>query len=98
MDIQLLSRIEDQLIERFNETFRQEQKTGPITRDEMFDIFIKWMDFWISQKMVSKFPNPVVDMKNHVCDLRIGFILDKARKWDMDEAVKAWFETRYNFN
>lgn len=97
MNIELLSRIEDQLIEKFNETFQKVPKTGAMDREEMFQVFIEWMDFWLSQKILSKFPNPVVDMKNHVCDLRIGFIMDKARKWQMDEALKAYFESRYTF-
>lgn len=97
MNIELLSRIEDQLIDKFNETFRKIPKDGTLDRDGMFEIMVEWMEFWVSQKIVSKFPNPIVDMKNHVCDLRIAFILDKARKWQMDEAVKACFETRYQF-
>lgn len=97
MNMELLSRIEDQAIDKFNKTFRTDRKTGAITQAEMYEIFIKWMDFWISEKTISKYPNPVVDMKNHVCDLRIGFIMDKARKYKMEEALKAKYQTLCKF-
>lgn len=95
MNIELLSRIEDQLLEKFDRVFTKVPKSGAIDREEMFQILVDWMDFWLSEKIISKFPNPVVDMKNHICDIRIGFIMDKARKCKMDEALQAYFEARW---
>lgn len=96
MDRELLSRIEDQAIEKFNDKFRNISKDN-MNQARMFEIMVEWADFWIDERPISKVHNYAVECKQQVCDLRLSFILHQARRWKLDEALKSHFKHRYEF-
>jgi hypothetical protein len=97
MDSYMKSRIEDQAIIKFNDRFGDSSKIGPISKEQMFEILVNWARFWINERPVSKLPSEVIRIKQHVCDLRILFIVEKARTWKLDENLKSIFKNDYNF-
>ena len=73
----LLSRIEDQLIEKFNSKF-----ANASNKDDVIDTVTRWLYFFNAEKIVRKdgsFP-PVLAMKHRVCDVRITILVHKLDK------------------
>ena len=90
----LLSRIEDQMIEKFQKKFPLIKTKNPqfIDENELFDLIIEWIDFWICEKpQVMKIPTTVLMMKKLVCEKRIEILIDFAEKHKIAEAIKLYF-------
>jgi hypothetical protein len=73
----LLSRIEDQLIAKFNKRF-----AGASNRDDVLETVINWLYFFYAEKTIRKdgMVPQVLAMKHHVCDQRIGILVRKLEK------------------
>jgi len=94
IDQLLLSRIEDQMIEKFQKKFPLIKTKDPqyIDENELFDLVIEWIDFWISEKpQIMKVPKSVLVMKKLVCEKRIEILIDFAEKYNIAEAIKLYF-------
>lgn len=76
---ELISRIEDQLIEKFNNKYKQCDKSK-YTKDELIKLLIEWAYFWYNERPIVKFTSEIAEMKKSVCDLRIIAIYNHAEK------------------
>ena len=92
----LMSRIEDQMLEKFNikypdNEFIKSKNPDYLDREEMFNLLTEWIDFWLSEKPIIKKEATVLIMKSEVCDTRINLLLKQARDWDMEKDVRLYF-------
>ena len=71
---ELMSRIEDQLIAKFNARFAKASD-----HDNVLEIVINWLYFFVSEKTIRKDGSvpQVLALKRRVCDLRIGILTRK---------------------
>jgi hypothetical protein len=90
---ELTSRIEDQLIKKFNDKFDHEKNNTMadklnLNEKELTNMMIRWLDYWIEERpCVMKDENeyPVLSIKNHLCDIRIKAIYNQSIKWRIDK-------------
>jgi hypothetical protein len=74
---QLMSRIEDQCVERFDKKY-QTSKFDPeqeLSQADLVNIIIEWLEYWHNERPVIKVPHVVQEIKQKVCDIRIYRIL-----------------------
>ena len=87
---ELISRIEDQLIEKFNNTYKDCDK-NKYSKDELIKLVIEWAYFWYNERPIVKFSSEVAEMKKSICDLKIIAIYNYAEKLgisdDMPEMI-----------
>jgi len=94
--VELFNRIEEQLLEKFGRTFPStDDEIGDdeyLDRERLFNVLIKWIDFWISERpLLIKQTNVVLEMKKHICDARINRLLNESKVWNLEDDIKHHF-------
>ena len=90
MSAYLLSRIEDQCIERFDKQFPDNMYTL-LEQEQLKQVLISWLEFWYAERPVTKSMNLVAaqEMKRYVCDCRIYMLLSLAEENGLLEEIPA---------
>lgn len=98
MDIQhsklLFSRIEDQLLDKFNTTFPDIENEKDVPDDVMIKMVVSWFEFWLSEKPVSKNGNlnQVLRMKEHICKIRITLLKKNIQTLDIYDGLPKYIK------
>ena len=91
MSAYLLSRIEDQCIERFDKRFPDGMYTV-LEQEQLKQVLISWLEFWYAERPATKSPRvvPAQEMKQYVCDCKIYIILALAEENGMLEEIPGY--------
>lgn len=84
-EAELLSRIEDQMIEKFNKNYINTDIKKCESKDELISILVEWANFWYNERPITKFHSEVVEMKKGVCDIRIVAIYRQAERLGLSD-------------
>jgi len=77
----LLSRIEDQCLERFDKQYPNSLfDSVALSQDELRRVLLSWLEFWHAERPVMKSRNIAQQLKQHVCECRIFLILTIAEE------------------
>lgn len=84
----LLSRIEDQLLDKFNKQYPDQDNeilsVNPdddyISSDKLAKVIENWINFWLMERPVTKFDtkNTVIAMKDHICKIRLKLLISNS--------------------
>ncbi|NBP66913.1 MAG: hypothetical protein EBU66_19990 [Bacteroidetes bacterium] len=70
-ELKLASRIEDQLLQKFDKECGKDDIWGVPTEKDLLNIFNKWVMFWYNERPISKYPHLVIDIKTYYCNMKL---------------------------
>jgi hypothetical protein len=97
----LTSRIEDQLIKKFNDKFEFETEEFKnkeyLDQNEIFNLMVSWLNYWIEeQPYIMEDTHMVLKIKHHLCETRIKAIYEQSKKWQIHELLLIHFKGSLN--
>jgi len=97
----LTSRIEDQLIKKFNDKFEFEteefKSKDYFDQNELFDLMVSWLNYWIEeQPYINDETHMVLKIKHHLCETRIKAIYEQSKRWKIDQMLAIHFKGSLN--
>lgn len=76
----LASRIEDQLIDKFNNECCGNTDIEKLSEEDMLRIFNKWIMFWANERTIYKKYHIAANIKKHYCTLKLLRIYEFAER------------------
>ena len=99
MKMYLVSRIEDQCVERFDKKYPTEMydPEKELPPPELKKVIIEWLEYWHNERPIIKIPNFVQEIKQKVCDTRIYRILVVASENNLFDEIPEYLRNGYEF-